>query len=486
MPISFATAVTRPRSTNGQLVGVPVFTGGPVGRGGTSRRELEVLGFTGKLGTTAVTPGYVYVGVGDRGTVSPAALRTAAAAMARAAAKVPVLVTSLADVEGVERRTAAQAVAEGVVLGAYRYVRLKRDSTPPALERVLLLGPSSAASRMQAGAERGAAIAAAVNLGRDLANTPPGLLTARDLAESALSVGRDAGLTVEVLDEAAISDLRLGGLLGVNQGSTEPPRLVKLTYVPRHPVATVALVGKGITYDSGGISLKPSNAMHAAMKMDMTGAAVVLAAMSALRVTKPNVKVVGYLCCTDNMPSGSALKLGDVLTIRNGTTVEIHNTDAEGRLVLADGLCLAVEDGADAIVDVATLTGACMSALGLEIAGLMGNNESWIEQIRAAAGRADEPVWPLPLPARYRPHLDSDVADLKNIGTEYGGALAAGLFLQEFTGGVPWVHLDIAGPMKSDRDDGWRVKGASAFGVRTLLELLDRFEPPPPAPMPPM
>ncbi len=479
MPISFTTAVSRPRSAGGQVVGVPVYTTGPMGRGAASRRDLEALGFTGQLGTTAVTPGYVYVGVGERDSVSPATLRTAAAAMARAAAKAPVLVTSLADVDGIERRAAAQAVAEGVVLGAYRYVRLKRDAKPVALERVVLVGPAAASSRLRAGAERGAAIAAAVNLGRDLANTPPGLLTARDLAGSAASVGRDAGLEVDVFDESAIAELRLGGLLGVNQGSTEPPRLVKLTFAPRHPVGTVALVGKGITYDSGGISLKPSNAMHAAMKMDMSGAAVVLAAMSALRLTKPKVRVVGYLCCTDNMPSGSALKLGDVLTIRDGTTVEIHNTDAEGRLVLADGLCLAVEDGADAIVDVATLTGACMAALGLEIAGLMGNNESWTAQVQAAAARADEPVWPLPLPARYRPHLDSDVADLKNVGTEYGGALAAGLFLQEFTAGVPWAHLDIAGPMKCDRDDGWRVKGASAFGVRTLLELLDRFERPP-------
>ena len=253
---------------------------------------------------------------------------------------------------------------------------------------------------------------------------------------------------------------------------------MKLTYTPRRPVATVALVGKGITYDSGGISLKPSDGMHVAMKMDMSGAAAVLAAMTALPVTKPRVKVIGYLCCTDNMPSGSALKLGDVLTFRNGTTVEIHNTDAEGRLVLADGLGLAVEDGADAIIDIATLTGACMRALGLDIAGVMGNDEGWIDQVRAAADRADEPVWPLPLPARYRAQLDSDVADMKNIGSEWGGAIAAGLFLQEFVGGVPWAHLDIAGPMKVDRDDGWRSKGATAFGVRTILEVLDRFTPP--------
>ena len=190
------------------------------------------------------------------------------------------------------------------------------------------------------------------------------------------------------------------------------------------------------------------------------------------------MKVIGYLCCTDNMPSGSALKLGDVLTFRDGTTVEIHNTDAEGRLVLADGLGLAVEDGADAIIDIATLTGACVRALGQEIAGVMGNDEGWIGQVQAAADRADEPVWPLPLPARYRSQLDSDVADLKNIGSDWGGALAAGLFLQEFVGGVPWAHLDIAGPMKADRDDGWRSKGATAFGVRTILEVLDRFTPP--------
>jgi leucyl aminopeptidase len=475
MTVTFAAATTRPRAAD--LVAVAVFSSGPVPRGGLSRRELDALGFSAKVGSVAVTPGTVYVGLGDRDAVSAATLRTAAAAMARASGKATVLATSLADVDGVDPRAAAQAVAEGVVLGAYRFVRLKRDARPSPLDRVVLLGPAPVHAKLIAGAARGAAIAAAVNFGRDLANTPPALLTARDLAETATAVGQEAGLAVEVLDETAIAELRLGGLLGVNQGSTEPPRLVRLTYTPRSPEATVALVGKGIMYDSGGISLKPTNPMHVAMKMDMTGAAVVLATMSALRVTKPKVKVIAYLCCTDNMPSGSALKLGDVLTFRNGTTVEIHNTDAEGRLVLADGLGLAVEDGADAIVDVATLTGACVAALGLEIAGLMGNDAAWVDQVRAAADRADEPVWPLPLPGRYRSHLDSDVADLKNVGSEYGGALAAGLFLQEFTDGVPWAHLDIAGPMKVDRDDGWRVKGASAFGVRTLLELLDRFEP---------
>jgi leucyl aminopeptidase len=476
MTIAFDTAVTRPRTAD--VVGIPVTADGPPPRGGLSRRDLQALGFGGALGTTAAVPGQIYVGVGDRAAVTPAVLRTAAAALARASAHVKVVATGLADVDGIDPKSAAQAVAEGFVLGSYRYLALKRKGTPTAVERVVLLGPAASASARAAGAARGAAIAGAVTLGRDLANTPPGHLTASDLAARAETEARAARLDVEVHDEDRIEAMRLGGLLGVNQGSTEPPRLVKLTYTPRHPVATVALVGKGVTYDSGGISLKPSDGMHVAMKMDMTGAAVVLAAMTALPVTKPRVRVIGYLCCTDNMPSGSALKLGDVLTFRDGTTVEIHNTDAEGRLVLADGLGLAVEDGADAIIDIATLTGACVRALGQEIAGLMGNDDGWIAQVRAAADRADEPVWPLPLPARYRSQLDSDVADLKNIGSDWGGALAAGLFLQEFVGGVPWAHLDIAGPMKADRDDGWRSKGATAFGVRTILEVLDRFTPP--------
>ncbi len=476
MAITFDTAVTRPRAAD--VTGIGVHSDGPVPRGGLSRRELELLGFRGSLGNAAAVPGYVYVGLGARGKVTPAVLRTAAAVLARSSSAATVVATSLADVDGVDPRAAAQAVAEGFVLGSYRYLALKRNPTPSSIERVVLLGPAASAPARTAGATRGAAIAGAVSLGRDLANTPPGHLTARDLAARAEAEGGAAGLDVEVLDEDAIATMGLGGLLGVNQGSTEPPRLVKLTYTPRRPSATVALVGKGITYDSGGISLKPSNAMHVAMKMDMSGAAAVLAAMTALPVTKPKVKVTGYLCCTDNMPSGSALKLGDVLTFRDGTTVEIHNTDAEGRLVLADGLGLAVEDGADAIIDIATLTGACMSALGLEIAGVMGNDDGWVAQVQAAAERADEPVWPLPLPARYRVHLDSDVADLKNIGSDYGGALAAGLFLKEFVGDVPWAHLDIAGPMKADRDDGWRSKGATAFGVRTIIEVLDHFTPP--------
>jgi leucyl aminopeptidase len=476
MAIAFATAAPRRRAAD--VVGIPVAADGPAPRRGLSRKDLAALGFHGAVGTTAAVPGQIYVGIGDGDAVTPAVLRTAAAALARSAAHVGSVATTLAAVDGLDPGAAAQAVAEGMVLGSYRYLALKRQGTPSAVEEVVLLGPASSVAARAAGAARGAAIAEAVCLGRDLANTPPGHLTARDLADRAEAEGGAAGLEVEVHDEDSIRALRLGGLLGVNQGSTEPPRLVKLTYTPRRPVATVALVGKGITYDSGGISLKPSDAMHVAMKMDMSGAAAVLAAMTALPVTKPRVRVIGYLCCTDNMPSGSALKLGDVLTFRDGTTVEIHNTDAEGRLVLADGLGLAVEDGADAIIDIATLTGACMRALGQEIAGVMGNDEGWVGQVEAAAERADEPVWPLPLPARYRSQLDSDVADLKNVGSEWGGALAAGLFLQEFVGGVPWAHLDIAGPMKSDRDDGWRSKGATAFGVRTILEVLDRFSPP--------
>jgi leucyl aminopeptidase len=230
-------------------------------------------------------------------------------------------------------------------------------------------------------------------------------------------------------------------------------------------------------YDSGGISLKPTHAMMA-MKMDMAGAAAVLSAMSTLSALDCKTAVTGYLMCTDNMPSGSALRLGDVLTARGGKTIEIRNTDAEGRLILADGLALAAEEKPDAIVDIATLTGACMRALGTGMAGVIGNHQGFVEQVLTAAKSTDEPGWQLPLDKRYRKQIDSEIADLNNIGGENPGAITAALFLAEFVGNVPWAHIDIAGPMNSDMDEAWRPKGATGFGTRLLIDLAMNFRRP--------
>jgi leucyl aminopeptidase len=270
----------------------------------------------------------------------------------------------------------------------------------------------------------------------------------------------------------------MGGVLGVGQGSEQAPRFLKMTYAPSGARGRpLALVGKGVVFDSGGLSLKTAGGMET-MKTDMSGAAAVIAAMSALRDLGVKTRVLGYIPLVENMPSGNAMRPGDVLRIRNGKTVEVLNTDAEGRLILADGLSLAVEEGVDAIVDLATLTGACVVALGDKSAGLMGNDDDWSDQVRAAADRAGEPVWPLPLPTEYRKQLESEVADMKNIGGSYGGALTAGLFLQEFVDGAPWVHLDIAGPARAGADDGYLTKGGTGFGVRTLVELARSFEVP--------
>jgi leucyl aminopeptidase len=231
-------------------------------------------------------------------------------------------------------------------------------------------------------------------------------------------------------------------------------------------------------YDSGGLSLKPGDEVHAQMKNDMSGAAAVLAAMSGLRASGCRAEVTAFLMCTDNMPSGTAMALGDVLTIRGGTTVEVINTDAEGRLVMADAIVLATEAGFDAIIDVATLTGACMRALGTEVAGVMGNDQSLVDQIRSAAAATDEPVWQLPLEPRYRKQLDSNVADLRNLGSANAGAITAALFLAEFAGDTPWAHIDIAGTAQSEGDAGWRTAGCTGFGARLTLRAALDFEPP--------
>ena len=309
-------------------------------------------------------------------------------------------------------------------------------------------------------------------------NTPASDMTPSVLAEKATEIAEREGLALTVLDEVAIANEGLGGLVGVSRGSDQPPRLIELVYDPPGARGSVAVVGKGITFDSGGLSLKTADGMET-MKTDMSGAAAVIGAMSVLRTAGVQTKVIGFVPTTENMPGGRAIKPGDVLKIRNGKTVEVLNTDAEGRLILADGLSLAVEERPDAIIDLATLTGACVVALGMKMAGLMGNDEGWIGQVRGAADRAGESVWPLPLPEEYRKDLDSEIADLKNItGNRGGGALTAGLFLSEFAGEVPWAHLDIAGPARASGDDGYIAKGGTGFGVRTLVEVLSTFEKP--------
>jgi len=423
------------------------------------------------------------VGLGERAKATPSTFRKAAAALTRATLRHErVGTTLLTDApEGLDEVEVAQAIAEGVLLGAYRYTALKSEPEPQPLASVAVVrrsgGPQTdAADPVGAALDRGTAVGRAVSVARDLVNTPGGTLTATRFAERAVELAEAGGFAVEVWDADRIAAEKLGGLLGVNRGSTEEPRFVRLSWEAEDPRATVALVGKGITFDSGGLSLKPSDAM-VGMKADMAGAAAVLATFTALGALAPPVRVQGFIPLTDNMPGGDATRVGDVLRIRNGKTVEVLNTDAEGRLVLADALALASEAMPDAIVDLATLTGACMVALGTKIAGLMGNDDGLLEQVRAAADAAGEQVWPLPLPEEMRSQLDSEIADLKNIGSgRWGGASIGGVFLQQFIGeGIPWAHLDIAGPADAAEEDAETRKGGTGFGVRTLLRLLDRL-----------
>jgi leucyl aminopeptidase len=450
---------------------------------GLDRQTLQRSGFDGAIGQTLVLPRadgptLIAIGIGDPTELDAARLRDAAAAFGRAASKQSHLATSLADVGKVPSEAAAQAVAEGVLLASYSFDVLKGGKHGFAVTTLTLVGASDRVATLSRGAKRGRTLAVAAMVARDLANMPAAYLTACEFAEIAKRIGGDRGLDVEVFDVDALEELGCGGLLGVNRGSVEPPYMVKLTYTPKDAsrrAPHVALVGKGIMFDSGGINLKPSDRTHATMKVDMSGAAAVLAAMSVLPELECPTRVTGYLMCTDNMPSGSSMVLGDVLTIHGGKTVEVLNTDAEGRLVMADALVLATEEHPDAIVTIATLTGAALRALGTLVAAVLGNEQSLINQAMASSRRTDESLWPLPLERRYRKQLDSQVADLKNIGGENAGSITAALFLAEFVGDVPWAHFDIAGTAISESSDSWRSAGATGFGVRLLADLMQNF-----------
>lgn len=414
-------------------------------------------------------------GVGAEPTL--ASVRDAAAAIARTADAEPSLAIELPSLAGLDDAAVAEAVVEGAVLARYSYDALKAEpARVPITTLTLVIAEGVDEASARTGAERGRVLAAATALTRDLANTPHNHLTATMLADFAQRFGAERGLDVEVFGPDEARELRLGGLLAINAGSVEPLRMIKLTYRPDgEPSRRVGLVGKGITYDAGGISLKPSDGVHAMMKNDMTGAAAILAAMGTLRELGCTNEVTGWLMCTNNMPSGSATALGDVLTMRNGLSVEVIDTDAEGRLVMADALVLAAESEPDAIIDIATLTGSAGRALGPDMGAVLGNSQATVDAVIAAGGVADEPVWQLPLHRPYLRMLDSTTADICNCAAVgLPDAILASLFLEKFVADVPWAHIDIAGTAQADAERSVRVPGGSGFGARLLAHLLTR------------
>jgi leucyl aminopeptidase len=492
--LSFSTVTTPADRVTADLLAVAVAEGGTFGAGadvvdaaldGGLASFLAETGFDGHLGDTLAVPtggklrakAAILVGIGPADELTLDGLRRAGAAIARKADKVSSVATTLATaVPSLDAAAAAQAVVEGIALGAYEFLEYRPGAKGTKLRKAVLVGPSGAP--VKAAVDRGAVIADAVMWARDMINRPSKEKPPVAFAADARKLLRGRGVKLEVLDVPQLRELKLGGVIGVGQGSAQTPRFLKLTYAPAGAKGKpLAFVGKGVVFDSGGLSLKTGAGMET-MKCDMSGAAAVVGAMSALQGLGVKTKVFGYVPLVENMPSGTAIRPGDVLRIRNGKTVEVLNTDAEGRLILADALSLASEDKPAAVVDLATLTGACIVALGEKIAGLMGNDDDWIDQIRDAADRVGERVWPLPLPADYRKGIESPIADIKNVGPREGGALTAGLFLQEFVDDVPWAHVDIAGPAFLGSDDGYMTKGGTGFGVRTLLELASTFTPP--------
>lgn len=478
-------SVTSTVPTSATALVVPVLdSGAPPSLLGLDRAALSNAGFDGKTGQTLVLPRaggptLVAVGIGDPSGVDAARLRDAAAAFTRASANHDRLAIDVTNTGPVSPKDAARAVVEGVLLARYRYDPFHTQPTTVRLAELSLIAGDDRLVAVRTGAQEGQLMADACMLTRDVGNAPPSYLTAERLAELAQAVAADRGLHVEVFDRQQLLELGCGGLLGVNAGSAYEPRMIKLIYRPSGTShGRLVLVGKGIMYDAGGINIKPGDAMHLLMKHDMAGAGAILGAMSVMAALECPTTVTGYLMCTDNMPSGSAMKMGDVLRMHGGKTVEVQNTDAEGRLVMADALVLATErDQPDAIVDIATLTGAAVRALGPKMAAVIGNNQALVDQVIGAAQRTDEQVWQLPLERAYRGQLNSEIADLKNMGGENAGAITAALFLEEFVDGKPWAHLDIAGTMSVNADESWRSWGATGYGARLLLDLAMTFKP---------
>jgi leucyl aminopeptidase len=491
-----ALSPVRPERADADLLVLPVATGdtGPAAPPVTTAvlaalgADLAVVAggagrFTGAPDDVLLLPTYgalaapavLLVGVGPDAGRSAETLRRAAAVAVGAAGKAATMATALhqAGLPGADNAGAAlAAVAEGTVLAAYRFQRHKSAPDPGLAAATLLVDGDRALAAADPVLHRAEVAARATLAARDLVNEPASRINPATLAAEAVRLARAAGLEHEVLTGPALRRGRFGAVLAVGGGSATGPRLVRLRYRPPGAGRHVALVGKGVTFDTGGIDLKRGASMDG-MKDDMAGAAAILAAVTAAAELELPTAVTAVLPLVENMPGASAMRPGDVVTARNGVTVEVTNTDAEGRLILADGLALAAEDGPDAILDLATLTGSVVHGLGLGCTGVFGNTPALTAEVLAAAARAGELACELPIIEDYRRFLDSEVADLVNASNEPGDSVQAALFLREFVAGTPWVHLDIAGPATAKEARYYQPKGASGWGVRTLLAFLE-------------
>ena len=484
------TATTRPiRDLDADFLVIPVFENDDLkgerdldaASGGEYSAAVKRGAFTGKLYEQLFTPvsadrwkarRALWVGLGPRTELSTERLRRAAtiAGLAARQRRFDSIALVVRSSPAVPVSRGIQALAEGAVLANYEGRSYKTtDDSIGWLERVEI---RVAGDLDTSAVERGRVLAECTNVARALSNEPGNVLTPREFADRAAKLARKADLKVEILDEKKIADLRMGMLMGVARGSNEPPRLVVLRYEPKKAAHKVVLglVGKGITFDTGGISIKPSENMDK-MKDDMSGGAAVLCAMMAVARLRAPVRCIGIIPTTEYMPGGRAMKPGDILTSAEGKTVEVLNTDAEGRLILGDAMWYARKLGVTHLVDIATLTGACVVALGKTTSGLFGRPATWVEQVRRASERAGDRSWPMPLFDDYKELLKSDIADFSNTGGRAGGAISAAVFLKEFAGDLPWVHMDIAGTAWSEEAKPYQPQGATGVGVRTLAEL---------------
>ena len=437
--------------------------------------EITLIHTLGKIAPARV----VVLGLGKSEGLDAEVVRETSASVCRYLRKLGIkkaaTIAHGAEIGGMDPGTSAQAIAEGSILGLYRfgnYLTNDDEGAKELAELLILEQDAGKVAELEKGVSQGRLIADAAIVARDMVNEPANIMTPTRMAEIARQISEDQGLDLKIIEREDMEQMGMGAFLGVAQGSDEPPKLIILQYTgdPDNPANNLGLIGKGITFDTGGISIKPAANMEE-MKGDMAGGASVIAAMQVIGQLKPKINVTGMVAATENMPGGSAQRPGDVVRSMSGKTIEVINTDAEGRLVLSDALHYARQMGITRLVDVATLTGAVIVALGHACSGVMGNDQGLIDKVTRSGATTGEKIWQLPMYDEYKEQIKSDVADIKNTGGRPAGSITAAQFLAEFVGDTPWVHLDIAGTFLSSKENGYVVKGGTGVPTRTLVNL---------------